>query len=98
MGRKLGSRPFYKAIPYTERNWQIIGRGTSTGSGDDFGFILKQRKPLAVTNSFSAKYESRCAYCERRIEMGTTICRALFHDGNEFYVHKDCCREKPKAF
>lgn len=54
---------------------------------------MERRKPKRISDELSAEYTSRCPHCGKKIKVGDRICKSLFDDGHEQFVHKRCARE-----
>lgn len=53
----------------------------------------EQKKPKRTSDEFTAEYISKCPHCGKKIKVGDRICKSLFADGHEQFVHKRCTRE-----
>ena len=97
MNKKRGCRPWYKAVPYTESNWQIIGREAYVAEkmledGETYSASALKQRPRQTGPIIAAKFYGSCRYCHCIIDIGNQICRAEFEDGSESWVHNKCAQ------
>lgn len=71
--------------------WLICGDNT-----DEIEKLLEEdekNRPKKISDVKAAEFDNKCPQCGKKIKVGDKICKALFADGHEQYVHIKCCRD-----